>query len=81
VDNKLVVDNDGRHGPGNKCAAIDLEDGQHPIRVEFFRADGQASIIATYRCFSEPVNVLCIFFNPNEATSKFTACKNFIQSN
>jgi hypothetical protein len=50
VDKKLVVDNDGRRGGlGNKCAAVDLAEGQHPTRVEFFRGDGQASVRATYR--------------------------------
>ena len=53
VDKKLVVDNDGRRGGvGNKCAAVDLAEGQHPTRVEFFRGDGQASVKATYRLLS-----------------------------
>jgi hypothetical protein len=53
VGKKLVVDNDGRRGGlGNKCSAVDLADGQHPLRVEFFRADGQASVKATYRLLS-----------------------------
>ncbi len=49
MDNKLVVDNDGRHGLGKKCSAADLDEGQHSIRTEFFRADGSAYIKATYR--------------------------------
>ena len=50
VDKKLAVDNDGRRGGvGNKCSAVDLTEGQHPLRVEFFRGDGQASVKATYR--------------------------------
>jgi hypothetical protein len=55
VDKKLVVDNDGRRGGvGNKCSAVDLTEGQHPLRVEFFRGDGQASVKATYR-FLTPI--------------------------
>ena len=49
MDKKLVVDNDGRHGTANKCSAADLDEGQHSLRVEFFRADGSAYIEATYR--------------------------------
>ena len=45
-----MVDNDGRRGGrGNKCSATDLEVGQHSLRIEFFRADGQAYITASYR--------------------------------
>ncbi len=47
------VDNDGRRGGlGNKCSAVDLADGQHPLRVDFFRGDGQASAKATYMLLS-----------------------------
>ena len=53
VDKKLIVDNDGRHGLGKKCSATDLEAGQHSLRIEFFRADGQAYITATYRFRSQ----------------------------
>jgi hypothetical protein len=65
VDKKLAVDNDGRRGGvGNKCSAVDLTDGQHPLRVEFFRGDGQASVKATYRLLmfsSSKVFVLDLF--------------------
>lgn len=38
IDDKLVVDNDGRHVPVRKAATTELTPGAHTIRVDFFKA-------------------------------------------
>jgi hypothetical protein len=38
IDDKLVVDNDGRHLPQKRGGEIVLSPGQHTIRVDFFKA-------------------------------------------
>jgi len=38
IDDKLVVDNDGRHTPKRVGAETTLTPGQHTIRVDFFKA-------------------------------------------
>jgi hypothetical protein len=38
IDDKLVVDNDGRHSPRIADGRIALEQGEHTIRVDYFQA-------------------------------------------
>jgi hypothetical protein len=38
IDDKLVVDNDGRHLPLLRASDVTLAAGQHTIRVDFFKA-------------------------------------------
>ena len=40
IDNQLVVDNDGLHGPGDVGAGISLDAGYHDIMVTMFERDG-----------------------------------------
>jgi len=41
VDNQLVVDNDGAHGADvEKSGKIELSEGLHPVRLEYFQAGG-----------------------------------------
>ncbi len=42
VDGRLVVDNDGLHGPVEKSGVIALAKGAHKIRVEWFNKTGGA---------------------------------------
>lgn len=42
VDGKLVVDNDGLHGPTEKSGIVALAKGMHRIRVEWFNKTGGA---------------------------------------
>jgi hypothetical protein len=44
IDKKLVIDNDGIHGPNSKLGTVELDDSKHSIRVEYFQ--GPASQIA-----------------------------------
>lgn len=37
IDGKLVVDNDGVHGPGQAEGSVALKPGVHTIRVEYFQ--------------------------------------------
>jgi len=40
LDNQLVVNNDGAHGPQEKSGGIFLQKGFHPIRLTYFQAGG-----------------------------------------
>lgn len=43
IDNKVVVDNDGSHTYGEKLGIIELEEGSHIIKVEYFEdCEGQS---------------------------------------
>ncbi len=48
IDNKLVVDNDGEHGPKQLSGKIKLSKGKHPIRVEYFQSGGSKVLIVFY---------------------------------
>ncbi len=37
IDGRLVIDNDGIHGPGEAEATVALKPGVHSIRVEYFQ--------------------------------------------
>ena len=40
LDNQLVVNNDGAHGPQEKAGRIFLKEGLHPLRLTYFQAGG-----------------------------------------
>ena len=40
IDNRLVVDHDGLHGPSSKGGLVALRAGKHRLRVDFFQAGG-----------------------------------------
>ena len=44
LDDQLLIDNDGLHGPEPRDSELILEAGPHPIRVEFFQAGGGAAL-------------------------------------
>ena len=48
VDNKQVVDNDGRHAAREVSGAIQLSPGRHHLRVEYFQAKGSALLEVRY---------------------------------
>ncbi len=44
LDDRLLVDNDGLHGPEPRDSELILEAGPHPIKVEFFQSGGGAAL-------------------------------------
>lgn len=48
INGKRVIDNDGLHAHTVKSAAVKLEAGAHPLRVDFFQADGDLSLDLEY---------------------------------
>ncbi|MCK5345061.1 MAG: chitobiase/beta-hexosaminidase C-terminal domain-containing protein, partial [Candidatus Heimdallarchaeota archaeon] len=44
IDDKLVVDNDGEHGPKQLSGTIYLKKGGHSIRVEYFQSGGSKTL-------------------------------------
>ena len=51
IDDKLVVDNDGEHGPKQLSGAIDLTKGKHSIRVEYFQSGGSKTLLVYYSSY------------------------------
>lgn len=48
IDDKLIVDNDGLHGPVQQTGEIQLKKGMHRIRVDYFQAGGSKVLMAFY---------------------------------
>jgi predicted alpha/beta superfamily hydrolase len=48
LDNQLLVDLDGLHGPEDHSAIVPLEIGFYPIKVEYFQKEGGMSINMVY---------------------------------
>ncbi|RCL30006.1 MAG: hypothetical protein DBX02_05365 [Verrucomicrobia bacterium] len=49
IDQKIVVDNDGVHGPIPKSGKIDLKKGLHHIEVQYFEARGGEELYVGWR--------------------------------
>jgi hypothetical protein len=48
IDNRLVVNNDGRHGAVEKSGTIGLKAGKHSISVGFFQFNWDKSLLVSY---------------------------------
>ena len=48
IDDKLIVDNDGEHGPKQLSGNIYLDKGKHAIRVEYFQSGGSKVLVVFY---------------------------------
>lgn len=48
IGDKLIVDNDGLHGPTEVMAQVALQAGPHPITVEFFQRSGGAELNVSF---------------------------------
>ncbi len=48
LDNKLLINNDGLHGMGEKNATVELSAGPHPIVVTYFDNGGGDGLIVTW---------------------------------
>ncbi|MFL9652791.1 ricin-type beta-trefoil lectin domain protein [Streptomyces sp. PB17] len=49
IDDQLVVDHDGLHGPEPKDATVDLTAGTHALRVEHFERDGGQQLTLAWK--------------------------------
>ena len=49
IDNAMVVDNHGLHGPEKKTGTVSLSKGIHPILVQFFEAGGGALLTISWK--------------------------------
>ena len=49
LNNKLLVDNDGEHGPGERSRKIELSKGKHAIKVEYFQSGGGKMLRLYYK--------------------------------
>ncbi len=66
IDDKLVADNDGLHGMGEKSGSIALSKGYHKIRVAYFERTGSDNLIVMVKGQRLPKQVLpksWLFFN------------------
>jgi hypothetical protein len=58
IDDGLVVDNDGLHGPEDKTGSIDLSGGIHRIRVSYFQGPRlQVALVLRVQGPGEPLRV------------------------
>lgn len=48
IDDKLIVDNDGLHGPVQKSGDIELTERMHRIRVDYFQGGGSKVLMVYY---------------------------------
>ncbi len=48
IDDVLVVDNDGEHGPKQLSGTIYLKEGSHLIRVEYFQSGGSKTLMVYF---------------------------------
>ncbi|MFE1025779.1 ricin-type beta-trefoil lectin domain protein [Streptomyces sp. NPDC058818] len=49
IDDQLVVDHDGLHGPEPKDATVDLTAGYHSLRIEHFERDGGQQVTLAWK--------------------------------
>ncbi|MCP4978120.1 MAG: hypothetical protein GY931_18380, partial [Maribacter sp.] len=58
VNNKLIVDNDGEHGPRQLSGSIYLYKGMHPISAEYFQSGGSKTLLVFYKSDKIPFQVI-----------------------
>ncbi len=49
LDRRLLIDNDGEHGPTERAGEIRLEKGMHALRVEYFQSGGGKMLQLYYK--------------------------------
>jgi hypothetical protein len=49
IDNKVVIDHDGLHGPSPKAGAVTLTTGYHALRIEHFESGGGQQLTLEWR--------------------------------
>jgi hypothetical protein len=65
IDDQLVVDHDGLHGPEPKEATVDLTAGSHSLRIEHFERDGGQQLTLAWK----PPDAAGFSVVPNSALS------------
>ena len=58
IDGELVVDNDGGHGTIERMGSISLEEGMHPITVDYHNQAGGAWLDAFYKGPGTPKQII-----------------------
>ena len=48
IDDKTVVDNDGNHGEKEETGTIELSEGKHEIRIDYFDNTGNETLRLKY---------------------------------
>jgi hypothetical protein len=49
IDEKLIVDHDGTHGPEEKSGTIQLSKGEHAFELQYFQGGGGAAVKVFYQ--------------------------------
>jgi alpha-L-rhamnosidase len=49
LDNKLLIDNDGEHGPAERSRELKLTKGRHPVKVDYFQSGGGKMLQLYYK--------------------------------
>ncbi|MFF9340256.1 ricin-type beta-trefoil lectin domain protein [Streptomyces sp. NPDC014773] len=65
IDDKLVIDHDGLHGPEPKDAVVELSQGHHSLRIEHFERDGGQQVTLAWK----PPGASAFAVVPNTALS------------
>lgn len=55
IDDALVIDHDGFHGPESRTGAVALGMGYHPIRIEYWNGTGGAELALRMGTIHEPL--------------------------
>ncbi|MEM9559975.1 MAG: M12 family metallo-peptidase [Planctomycetota bacterium] len=74
VGGQMVVDNDGLHNTRSISGQIGLQAGYHDLRVEYFEATGEASLVVSWEAPSGQFGVIesTSFFNGPECAADLT---------
>lgn len=54
LDNKLIIDNDGMHGPEAKDAEMMLKKGRHPVEIIFYQGGGGLALSLQWAKHGDP---------------------------
>lgn len=66
IDGKMVVESDGIHPASTiKEGSVNLEKGEHELRLEYFQAAGNIELYAAYKTAASQVTPLSKWLHPN----------------
>ena len=58
IDGRQIVDNGGLHGPLEKSGEIELNSGDHDLKIEFFQRDGYAACQLSWSAEGMPQQIV-----------------------